>query len=114
MSRWQIIIIIALGSVAWILYKRFIKKEPLQRNSYYPPQPDVENWYRDTQKEISGLDEQLLVEREATWEALNERERLAFSNDFILNRFGQRAVTGYNLKQRLQIGKAHHLTRTDQ
>jgi hypothetical protein len=114
MSRWQIIIIGALGSIAWILYKRFIKKETSGSDLYYPPQPDVENWYGDAQDMISVADEQEIQKREAAWEDLTRKEKIAFSDDFILNRFGQRAITGYNIKQRLQIGEAHYLIRTDQ
>jgi hypothetical protein len=114
MNTWQIVVIVALGTGAWIVYKRINKKDYFGDNWYYPPQPDVENWYRGAQAEISGADEQELLERVAAWEAMNKKERLAFSNDFVLSRFGQRAITGYNLKQRLQIGKAYYLTKPEQ
>jgi hypothetical protein len=114
MSTWQIIVIVALGTGVWILYKRFTNNEYFGENWCYPPQQDVENWYRDAQADISGADEQELLQRVAAWEAMNKKERLAFSNDFILSRFGQRAISGYNLKQRLQIGKAYHLTKPEQ
>jgi hypothetical protein len=113
MSRWQIIIIIVLGSIAWVLYKRLIRKGSVGNNLYYPPQPDVENWYKAAQEKISVADEQELQKRETAWEDLTKSEKLALSDDFILNRFGQKAVTGYNSKQRLQIGRAHYLTRKE-
>ena len=114
MSKWQIVIIVALVSVAWILYKRLIRKETSGNNWYSPPQPEVENWYEDVQERVSVADEQEISKREAAWESLTRKEKMAFSDDFILNRFGQRAITGYNIKQRLQIGKAHYLIREDQ
>ena len=114
MNRWQIFLIVAIAALAWMAYKRFIKKEPLRKEWYQPPQPEVENWFAEAQKKIEDLDEQLLTERLAGWESLNDKEQKEFSDEFILNRFGQKAITGYNVKQRLELGKAYYLTKTDQ
>ena len=109
MERWQILLIVAVASLAWYLYRRFVKKGPLRRQWYSPPLPEVENWYQASLVKIEALDEKRREEREASWQAMSEKERMEFSDSFILKRFGEKAISGYTIKQRLQIGLVHYI-----
>ena len=109
MDRMTLILIVVVGTAAWYLYKRFVKKEPFRREPYSPPQPEVENWYNDTMSQIEALDEATEKQREEAWQAMSEEDQVAFSDKFMLDRFGQTAVNGYNRKQRLKIGRVHFL-----
>ena len=109
MERWQLIVIVVVATAAWYLYKRFVKKERFWQEGYRPPQPEVENWYSQTMATVDDMDESKRNEKEAAWNAMSEPERLAFSDKFMLEKFGQKAVAGYNRKQRLKIGLAHFI-----
>jgi len=109
MERWQLIVIVVIASAAWYLYKRFVKKEPVWGEGYRAPQPEVENWYAVTMDAVDAMDETLRSEKEAEWAAKNDDEKLKYSESFLREKFGQKAVDGYNRKQRMQIGLAHFL-----
>ena len=114
MSQFQIILIIIGVTAAWMLYKRFVKKEPLRKDWSFVAMPDVENWYSEAQDKIAALSLELREEKETGWQALSKAEKQEFSDEFIRNRFGQKAVSGYSPDQRLKIGLAHYLIKTDQ
>lgn len=101
--------IIAIGTAAWFLYTRYIRRGPSSGYTYFPPQPDVEDWFIDAQTKIAAMDERRIAEMENGWQALSDTERQELSDEFMLHTFGQRAISGYNLEQRLQIGRAHYL-----
>ena len=109
MDRTTLIIIVVGASVAWLLYKRFVKKEPGWKESYSPPQPEVENWYGEAMQKIEALDDSVRDQRETEWIAKNTEEQVEFSNKFMLDKFGREAVNGYTRKQRLKIGMAHYI-----
>ena len=92
-----------------MLYKRFIKKEPLRRDPYHLPVPEVENWYGEAMAKIEALDEKVREDREAGWQAMSDQEQMTFSEEFIVKKFGQKAITAYNPKQKLKIGLAYYL-----
>jgi hypothetical protein len=108
MNRLTIILIVVGASAAWMLYKRYVKKEPWgSRARYSPPQPAVENWYRDTAQKIADMDEIIRDQRESEWKAKSNVEQMEFSDKFMVVKFSEAAVNGYTRKQRLKIGMAH-------
>ena len=113
MDRWQILLIVALGTAAWLAYTRFVRRGPSERYSLHPPLPEVEDWFTEVQEKIEAMDDERRLAGEAVWRAMRERERQEFSDAFILEKFGQRAINGYNRKQRMQLGLAHYLIEAD-
>ena len=109
MDRLTLILIVVAGTGAWMLYKRFVKKEPWRREPYRPPMPVVENWYTDTMEKIEALDEETGTQRKDEWNVMSTEKQLEFSDKFMLEKFGQEAVSGYNRKQRLKIGMAQYM-----
>ena len=113
MQPWQILIIVAIA-VAWHVYRRYIKKVPSTRESIYPPIPEVEDWYKDARSKITELDKQSVIEKEERWQSMSSEDKQQFSEEFIREKFGERAVNGYNLKQKLQLGLAHYIIGEDE
>ena len=109
MERWQLIVIVLAGTGAWYLYKRFVKKEKPWEDRYRPPQPEVENWYNQTMATVDDMDEDARNEKEAAWDKMTDSEKLQFSEKFMRDKFGQKAIEGYNRKQRIQIGLAQFI-----
>jgi len=110
MERWQLIVIVVIATSAWYLYKRFVKKEPIWGEGYRPPQPEVEKWFATTMDAVDNMDEALRNEKETVWDKKSENEKLEYSENFIRNKFGQKAIEGYTRKQRIKIGLAHFLS----
>ena len=109
MNRLTLILIVVGASAAWMLYKRYVKKEPWGKAAYSPPQPEVEKWFRDTMQKIEALDDTIRDQRESEWKAKSDVEQLEFSDKFMLDKFSEAAVNGYTRKQRLKIGMAHYI-----
>ena len=112
MDRTTLLLIVIAGTAAWMLYKRFVKKEPLKRDPYRPPVPAVENWYTDTMALIEALDEETRKKREDEWDQKSAEEQLEFAVKFMFDRFGQEAVDSYTRKQRIKIGMAQYVAVT--
>jgi hypothetical protein len=108
MERSTLLIIVAVGTVAWLLYKRYVKKDGW-RERYSPPLPTVENWYTDAMAIIQALDETTRAQREGEWEAMNETEQAEYAEKFMFNEFGQEALNSYTRKQRIKIGMARYV-----
>ena len=109
MDRTTLILIVIAGTAAWMLYKRFVKKEPLRREPYSPPIPEVENWYTDTMERVEALDGETRAQREEVWNKKSFDDQLEYSDKFMLERFGQTAVSSYTRKQRAKIGMAQFM-----
>ena len=109
MDRWMLFLIVAAAAGAWVFYTRVLRKKPFAEERYSQPLPDVENWYSSAMEKIEAVGAEFREEIEAGWRALSDKEKMAFSEKFMLEEFDQRALTGYNRQHRLKIGLARYL-----
>lgn len=105
MDRTTLFLIAIAAAAVWVFYKRVIRKEPLSRDRYLPPLAEVERWYDQAAKELDEMDAGTRKDRESRWLAMGESERLAYSDAFMVQHFGPRSVSRYEVKQRLKIGQ---------
>ena len=111
-DRTQLLILVLVVGVGWYLYKRYVKKDRGGRGVDGQESPEV--WYLHSQERIEQMDEQLRSERETAWQAMSDEEKLDKSEIFINNTFGLSVLRGYSFDDKLRIGNAHFLTRSDE
>ena len=74
---------------------------------------EINRWYQDAREQIAMMEQDELVRRERSWNALTDMEKLVASETFLEERFGPKARRGFTRQERLEIGKTARLTRPE-